>query len=190
MVGAYYQNFPGTITPNPYVASVVNKNLGTDPQTWITQVDGFDIFGLTSRFDVNTIGRLAYEFNSLGHVFGSLSACTLTGTPIIVLDTPNTGNGQHYVDFVGNISNNPLRSGSAIVRFELSQADRVEVDVYDVSGRQVRKLADRMFQAGPQSLTWDGVNDQGQMVARGVYFTQVKFVNRHFSDAKKISVLK
>ena len=62
--------------------------------------------------------------------------------------------------------------------------------VYDVTGRLVRTLADETFQAGEQSLIWDGTNDQGQMVARGVYFTQVKFINSRFVDAKKVTVLK
>jgi hypothetical protein len=185
VVAANYQNYG---IAGPYVSSIANVNLSTDPQQYITMLDGWDIFVLTSRFDVNTFGRLQYEYLTFANVFGSI--CAVQGTPLVTLDTPNTSTGQRYVDFVGNFSNNPLRSGSAIVRFGLAQADRVEVDVYDVSGRQVRKLADRMFPAGEHTLTWDGVNDQGQMVSRGVYFTQVKFVNRHFSDSKKLTVLK
>jgi len=80
--------------------------------------------------------------------------------------------------------------GQAIVHFGLAKADRVEVKVYDVTGRLVKTLANRNFEAGPRSLVWDGSNDQSQMVSRGVYFTQVKFANSGFVGAKKVTVLK
>ena len=81
-------------------------------------------------------------------------------------------------------------TGQATVDFGLAKADRVEVKVFDVSGRLVRTLADRQFAAGRHSLTWDGADSQGRQVARGVYFTQVKYVNSKFTDARKLTVLK
>jgi hypothetical protein len=181
--GARYTNY-GVL--GPYISAVENK--GDDAHPWYTLSEGWDIFGLTSKFDINTTGRLQYYYTAFANVFGSI--CAVQGTPIILLDTPNTGGGQQYVDFVGNFSNNPLRSGSAVVRFGLAHSDRVEVDIYDVAGRLQRKLADRMFPAGEHTLTWDGVNDQGHLVPRGVYFTQVKYVNRHIVNSKKLTVLK
>ena len=100
-------------------------------------------------------------------------------------------NTARTVDFLGNVWGNPMvAGGKAAVHFGLAKQDRVEVKVYDVTGRLVRSLADRTFQAGEHSLTWDGTNDQGQVVSRGVYFTQVKFINSRFVDAKKVTVLK
>ena len=180
---AEYQNYGAS---GPYISTVENK--GDDAHPWFTLVDGWDISQLTSRFNINTTGRAQYYYLAFANVFGSI--CAVQGTPIVSLDTPNTGGGQQYVDFVGNFSNNPLRGGSAVVKFSLAHSDRVEIDVYDVAGRQVRRLADRMFTAGEHTLTWDGVNDQGRMVPRGVYFTQVKYVKRHFSESKKLTLLK
>ena len=62
--------------------------------------------------------------------------------------------------------------------------------VYDVSGRLVRTLADRNFEAGPHTLTWDGTDDHGRQMERGVYFTQVRYASTRFTDAKKLTVLK
>src|SRR4029078_13289380 len=104
-------------------------------------------------------------------------------------DVPNNPSGQVFVDFM-NLRNNPLVSGQATVDFGLSKADRVEVKVFDVSGRLVRMLADRQFAAGKHTLTWDGVDNDGHQVARGVYFTQVEYLNSRFTDAKKLTVLK
>jgi len=183
VVGAQYQNVGAN---GPYIASVVNP--GDPAHPWKAETEGWDIANMRTRFGLDMNGRAGYMYQVFTNVFGSL--CTVSGTPLIALDVPTTGNGQQYVDFVGNFSNNPLRSGVATVRFGLAQSDRVEVDVYDVSGRQIRKLADRMFPAGEHTLTWDGVNDRGQLVPRGVYFTQVKYVNRHVANARKLTVLK
>jgi flagellar hook assembly protein FlgD len=48
----------------------------------------------------------------------------------------------------------------------------VQVNIYDVAGRRVRLLADRVFPAGEQTLVWDGADDGGRKVARGVYFVR------------------
>ena len=116
--------------------------------------------------------------------------CGICGyTPAPQLDVPL--NTIENVNFLDNIWGNPMRTGgSAVVSFSLAKKDRVEIKVYDVTGRQVRTLADRTFEAGPQQVRWDGTNDQGQRVARGVYFTQVKFVGSRFVEAKKVTVLK
>jgi flagellar hook assembly protein FlgD len=49
----------------------------------------------------------------------------------------------------------------------------VQVKVFDVTGREVYTLANRAFQAGEHSLTWDGRDNSGSQVARGVYFARV-----------------
>jgi len=74
--------------------------------------------------------------------------------------------------------------------YALKHGEHVRVDVFDVSGRMVKTVADRQFPAGPSPLYWDGTDNDGKQVARGVYFTQVKFRNRNFTDAKKLVVLK
>jgi hypothetical protein len=178
-----YQNYGAN---GPYIAVVENKGDAAHP--WYSLTEGWDIWLLTSRYDVNTAGRRQHYFEAFANVFGSI--CAVQGAPIDIDDVPNSGGVAPYVDFVNSFSNNPLHSGSAAIHFGLAHADRVEIVVYDVAGRQVRRLADRMFTAGPQTLTWDGVNDEGHMAPRGVYFTQVNYVTRHFSAARKLTLLK
>jgi len=184
VVGATYENVG---VNGPYIASVVNP--GDPAHPWKTETEGWDIYDLRSRLGMDTIGRTGYMFNVLTNVFGSL--CTV-GTNFCwpFTGVPGIGNDQQYVDFLGNFTNNPLRSGQAAVHFGLAQADRVEVVVYDIGGRQIRKLADRLFAAGEHILTWDGVNDQGHLAPRGIYFTQVKYVNRRIVNARRLTILK
>jgi len=179
--GSYYQNYG---TNGPYVASVYAPSNSSHP--YVTLMDGWEIEHLRSRFDESNFGRLVYFIDVFTNVFGSI--CAVNGTPTV--DVPNNTAGPRLVNFVGNVRNNPLSAGQATVNFGLARKDRVEVNVFDVTGRKVRTLAAREFQAGEHTLTWDGTNDQGQVVARGVYFTQVKFINSRFVDAKKVTVLK
>jgi hypothetical protein len=169
----------------PYVASVYAPSNVGGAHPARTLVEGFDIYNIGSRFGENTMGRLVHYIDVFTNVFGSL--CAVNGTPNV--DVPQNTGGSKLVNFM-NLRNNPFSSGQAAVHFGLTRADRVEVKVYDVTGRLVRSLANRNFPAGEHTLTWDGTNDAGQSVARGVYFTQVKFINSKFVDAKKLTVLK
>ena len=65
-----------------------------------------------------------------------------------------------------------MRSGASTVRLGLAHAGRVQVNIYDVAGRKVRTLADRVFPAGEAKLVWDGTDDGGAKVGRGVYFVR------------------
>lgn len=60
------------------------------------------------------------------------------------------------------------------IRFRLPEAAPVEVTVYDVAGREVRRLANRLFDSGPQSVRWDGKDNEGNAVSSGVYFYRLR----------------
>jgi hypothetical protein len=46
----------------------------------------------------------------------------------------------------------------------------VQVRVYDVRGRLVRKLAEGEFEPQRYPLVWDGADDAGHPVGAGIYF--------------------
>ncbi len=56
-----------------------------------------------------------------------------------------------------------------IIRFYLPQAGRVDVRIFDLSGKAVRKLATDAMEAGYHELLWDGRDDQGRSVVSGHY---------------------
>jgi flagellar hook assembly protein FlgD len=100
----------------------------------------------------------------LNKVFGSIC-----GTFGFVTDVPNGGRGSDYVNFM-KVGGSVMRSGGSTVLLGVTRAERVRVRIYDVSGRLVRTLADRVFPPGEHSLTWDGADDGGRRVPRGVFF--------------------
>jgi hypothetical protein len=184
---AYYTNFG---TNGQYVASVYTPiQTGKFYESFVDAWDIRHLFAATNTGAITSRGRLGYFANVFNEVNSHPGLCQIQGTPIVPLDVPAVPVGQQYVDFM-SIANNPLISGKALVTFGLSRADRVTVRVYDVSGRLVRTLADRNFTPGNYHLEWDGTNDGGRQMERGVYFTQVKYARTHFTDAKKLTVLK
>ena len=48
----------------------------------------------------------------------------------------------------------------------------VDITVYNVAGRQIRKLVGTTQPAGRYTATWDGKSDDGVSVTRGVYFVR------------------
>ncbi|GAB5535014.1 MAG: hypothetical protein Rubg2KO_12630 [Rubricoccaceae bacterium] len=83
-----------------------------------------------------------------------------------VADTEEAGDAVSA--FAVSAYPNPA-SASATVRLELAEATEVEVTVVDVLGREVARLADRSFEAGRHSATWD-VSD----VPPGLYVVLVR----------------
>jgi hypothetical protein len=64
---------------------------------------------------------------------------------------------------------NPFRTHLAI-RYSLGVEGRVELRVHDLTGRVVGTLANGIMRPGRYSLNWNGTNDRGRELARGVYF--------------------
>ena len=67
-------------------------------------------------------------------------------------------------------SPNPSRGAAVSIGFALAREDRVDLRLYDVSGRMVKTLAAGSFGAGPHRMTWDGTDNSGARVQPGVFF--------------------
>ncbi|MEZ4654524.1 MAG: FlgD immunoglobulin-like domain containing protein [Candidatus Eisenbacteria bacterium] len=73
------------------------------------------------------------------------------------------------------ISPNPM-VGGGVIRFSLPQPGPVRVRLADASGRWVRNVLDEESTAGPQELSWDGRDENGELLPAGVYFVQLSTV--------------
>jgi hypothetical protein len=177
--------YPDTGTnPNPKIASIyAPSSLPGTTHPMVTLVDGYRIQSLGTWLTLSSHGRIQYYANVLTNLFAGLNGCTLTGAPV---STENPNNP--LINFLALRSENPLRDGSAKIVFGITRKEKVELKVYDVTGRLVKTLANREFSAGEHSLTWDGSNDDGQLVARGVYFYQLRTPS--FVSQKKLAVLR
>ncbi len=173
--GAFYEDVGNE---GPYVSDVVKTAVPL--RNWVAVTSGYEIEHLFSRYCDTDNGRLAYYYYMLNKVFGGI--CQITGAPILTLDTPQSG--RAFTNFM-KIGNSVMKQGTSSVRFGVAKAGRVQVSIYDVTGRKIRNLADRVFPAGEHSILWDGTDDGGSKVARGVYFVRSSVQK----DAGRIIVL-
>lgn len=67
---------------------------------------------------------------------------------------------------------NPTR-GQTTFRFSLDHEDVVSVEIFDATGRLVRRVYEGSLTAGAHALTWDGRDGDGREIAPGVFFSRI-----------------
>ena len=68
---------------------------------------------------------------------------------------------------------NPFQTVTRVA-FDMPTAGAVDLRIHDVAGRLVRTLSTgRHFEAGPVSLAWNGLTDDGTEAPAGVYFARL-----------------
>jgi hypothetical protein len=67
---------------------------------------------------------------------------------------------------------NPF-SDRTTLAYVLETPGRVEVSVYDGTGRRVRRLTERVASAGRHEVVWDGRDEAGRALAPGTYFVRL-----------------
>jgi hypothetical protein len=72
---------------------------------------------------------------------------------------------------------NPFAS-STTIRFYVPDAATVNVDLYNVAGRRVRRLLEAPRAVGWHTIRWDGTSAVGSRLAGGVYFVRVTSARR------------
>ncbi len=104
--------------------------------------------------------------------------------------SPATGIGDRVTRYeykLGQNVPNPFNPVTTIA-YQLPARTNVELNVYDVNGRLVRRLVSQSQGAGSYSITWAGKNDYGEPVASGVYFYRLN--TGSFVKTRKMVLLK
>jgi predicted outer membrane repeat protein len=144
-----------------YVAAQygVSGNVSVDPYFCDAAADNYHLESASYCREGN---------NPCGTRIGALgSGCTHT------VDVP-APEAPPAVSFLGPIVPNPFTARTT-VRFGLAQAAPVALDVYDLAGRRVRRLANgESYAAGAHAIEWDARDDAGRTVRAGVYFCRLR----------------
>lgn len=90
----------------------------------------------------------------------------------ICIDPAAVEDPVHGARLAMSIQPNPANHASAI-SFIAPGAAHGRIGIYDASGRLVRKLADHGFDAGPQTVVFDGRSDTGRELPQGIYFVRL-----------------
>jgi len=74
------------------------------------------------------------------------------------------------------------------IRYELPEDGLVNITIYDMMGRVVKKLINDQQTAGYRSLQWNATNDAGSPVSAGIYLYMIQA--GEFRQTKKMVLLK
>jgi subtilisin family serine protease len=77
---------------------------------------------------------------------------------------------------------------TTVINFNLKNAAKVSLDIYNQKGQKVHTLVDGNLPAGSHSYVWDGVDNKGNQVASGMYLYRMK--SGKYSNTKKMILMK
>ncbi len=100
-----------------------------------------------------------------------------------------TGNGQRISASIENISGSELKispnpiANSTSISFSLNQSENISLNIFDINGRLVETLADKIFEAGEHQTLFNAENFNS-----GIYF--LKMQAGEFSRTEKLIIVK
>ena len=84
---------------------------------------------------------------------------------------------------------NPMRSESVSIIYNITSSGAVTIKIYTIEGTLVKTVLNGVDTlAGTHTQTWDGRNDQGGIVASGIYLVHIE--GPGLKDTKKLCIIK
>jgi hypothetical protein len=166
--------------PGQFAMLTLESEGGPDMGVWLRQGDGRCFFprvqlNTTSR-DVSTpllaaspiSGERLVHWQDYEMAFSRVRGAYCAGGATGVLD------GRVPIVFSRQLSCRPNPSNpSATLFFDLWEAGRARLVIYDARGRLVRTLLDAELPARAHEIVWDGRDDRGVQLSSGVYFARL-----------------
>lgn len=147
----------------------------------LLQAASLDLQGyFTSQF---TSPERTAIINALGIPSSDLPLVIFSaGQPLTGIEEGRTGTAASSLAAAPN----PF-SKSTKITYALDRKKQVKLAIYDPSGRCVRVLANGSYTTGTYTIVWDGGNDQGNRMPKGIYHA-VLSTNSGETRAKLIKV--
>lgn len=125
-------------------------------------------------------------YNSSGSTdFSNTFAVYIPAKPTDVDDEENSLLPDQFR--LGQNHPNPFNMSTQVI-FSIPQRAHVELVVYNLLGQKIKVLENSALSAGYHTALWEGTNENGQEVAGGIYFYQLKAGD--FVQSKKMVLLK
>ncbi|MDH5683977.1 MAG: T9SS type A sorting domain-containing protein [candidate division WOR-3 bacterium] len=125
---------------------------------------------------------LAGDVNAFNDLF--IDSVIVVPGPGIADDETRNVSGKFGLE---NIFPNPFISRT-IISFAISKESRVDLVIYNASGKLVRSLKSEILKAGSYRVTWDGKDNQGIDVMSGIYFYTIK--TEGYKTIKKLVLMR
>ena len=174
-------------TPLTQFPFTVAGNIESTPAIGDLDNDGdFElIFGTTMGLQVIDVKSEAGEVASWKLHRGNRHRSGYYGLTLAAVDPD-----EMITPLAFHVSRNYPNPFNPITTFRVTTAEqsKLEVSVYDVSGRLVNRLINDNMDAGIHTVQWDGRNQSGYFVPAGVYFLQV--ISGENQHVQKMALIK
>lgn len=171
----WYRN-DGGVNPNTEVWVVRARNNGgpwVDVENTLVNTDGWETFSadLLALFG-GPVGSVQFRFIASDLPPASIVDASLDDFRILgelnTADAPDLSDPTPRYALYSSRPNPAF--GQASIAFQVPARTRVDMRLFDVSGREVANLANGEFEAGVHNIEWDGRDARGNLVPSGVYF--------------------
>lgn len=106
-----------------------------------------------------------------------------TSSLIGIEETPSSALGTCILGIKPTIS----FSCGVVIDYSIKREGRVSLRIYDVTGKLVKELVNSELKPGNHTVSWNGSNQDGEIVGAGHYF--VRLESGSFSRTEKVVVL-
>ncbi len=129
---------------------------------------------------VGPVKRIHYGFACIEYPLQGAGVCGVAYPTLVepVLERASPGSFHLYANYP-----NPFNS-STWIRYELPANGFATLDIYDLSGRRVRRLVDGLGEKGHHRVRWDGTDDSGAMVPSGIFICRLTCGHR--AESRKL----
>lgn len=197
----------GTTNQNPYLYCILHDNIGINTtgngvgHDIVATLDGNNnqVYVLNEYFvpmeNNSNSGYVLYPFQDLAE-----GKHTLQLKVWDIYNNSSTAEIEFYVYpksqvYLSNVLNypNPFKS-STIFSFEHNQSEQnidATIQIYSLSGQLVRTIEEKLYCSSfnSQSITWDGTNQNGEMLEKGIYIYKLKITNNQGVSTEKTQKL-
>ncbi len=126
--------------------------------------------GFTYEHDGSTADSDSFVYEASDGELNSLPVSVV----ISILDPTEVSGADPHLDTAWmQVRPNPFNP-TATIEYRLSRPQRIEIAVFDVTGKRIAVLANRMHDAGTHSLSWNCRDGYGRMLSSGVYLVRIR----------------
>jgi hypothetical protein len=158
-----------------YTQSTDNGSTWVEPNLIVTDIP-YTItpnvpYSLSIASDTSSYAYIGWTYDFYGTGGGVLNFFSTNCPDITGAEMPDDRKQKSEVSLRLNISPNPF---TTVARFEvLGASKKSELQIYDVTGRKIKRLSIPNSQFPIHNYVWDGRDDGGNKVSPGVYFLKV-----------------
>lgn len=143
-----------------------------------TDVNGDTLWTATYGGANDDYGYLVQQTSDEGYIIAGYTESFGAGSQIYIIKINPEVSVEEKNPFrkpveISKIKPNPFKD-KVLIEFQLNQNCNVQIVIYNLFGKMVKTLINKKEDKGTHTITWDGGDNSGNIVSKGVYFIRYK----------------